>query len=115
VRAMVANPDLTLRPGMYASVRLAATTASDVLFVPREAVIDTGTRRIVFVAMDAGRFEPREVEIGEDGDGGIVAVRSGVAAGERVVTSGQFLLDAESRMQEAIQKHLHDRLLVEDR
>lgn len=109
VRARIPNPDLSLRPGMYATVRIAATVATDALVVPREAVIDTGTRQLLFVAADGGRFEPREVSVGETGDDGVVEVRRGVTEGERVVTSGQFLLDAESRTQEAIRKHLAER------
>jgi RND family efflux transporter MFP subunit len=109
VRARIPNPDLTLRPGMYAIVRVDATVATDALVVPREAVIDTGARQLLFVAPGEGRFEPREVTVGETGDDGGVEVRRGVAEGERVVTSGQFLLDAESRTQEAIRKHLAER------
>lgn len=106
VRARIANPGLRLRPGMYATARLRATVARDALLVPREAVIDTGRRRFAFVALGNGRFAPRDVVLGESGDDGLVAVTSGLAEGERVVTSGQFLLDAESRTREAIQKYL---------
>ncbi len=106
VRAAIANPELRLRPGMYATGRVVGVVADDVLLVPREAVIDTGMRRILFVALGDGRFAPREVEVGAAGDDGLVEVRRGVTDGEQVVTSGQFLLDAESRIQEAIQKHL---------
>jgi multidrug efflux pump subunit AcrA (membrane-fusion protein) len=106
VRFVIPNPDLALRPGMYATVEIAAEVAARALLVPRESVIDTGTRRVVFLAREAGHFEPREVTTGATGNDGMVQVLSGLAAGETVVTSGQFLLDAESRFQEAIQKHL---------
>lgn len=110
VRARISNPAFRLRPGMYATVQLDATVARDALLVPREAVIDTGRRRLAFVALGGGRFEPRDVGLGESGVDGLVTITSGLTEGERVVTSGQFLLDAESRTQEAIRKHLaaHD-------
>ncbi len=106
VRATIPNPGFRLRPGMYATAILESPVARDVLVVPREAVIDTGRRRIAFVALGNGRFEPRDVAMGESGEGGLVAVTEGLQEGERVVTSGQFLLDAESRTQEAIRKYL---------
>jgi len=106
VRIEIANPDLKLRPGMFATAEIVVDDTA-VLQVPRDAVIDTGKRRVVFVDAGEGRFEPREVTIGRSGDGG-VEVRSGLTAGERVVTSGQFLLDAESRFQSAIARFLED-------
>lgn len=106
VRARIPNPGLRLRPGMYATARLRSTVAHGALVVPREAVIDTGRRRFAFVALGGGRFAPRDVVLGESGEDGLVAVTSGLGEGERVVISGQFLLDAESRTQEAIQKYL---------
>jgi RND family efflux transporter MFP subunit len=113
VRARIPNADLRLRPGMYATAEIEGTTTADVLLVPREAVIDTGRRQLAFVAVGAGRFEPREITVGAAGDDGWVEIVRGVAVGERVVTSGQFLLDAESRIREAIQKHLSHGLLAE--
>ncbi len=111
VRMALPNPHLVLRPGMYATAHIEARGREDAILVPREAVIDTGTRTVAFVAAGDGRFEPREVTTGTSGADGTIEILSGVAPGERVVTSGQFLLDAESRMREAVQKHLHDRLL----
>jgi RND family efflux transporter MFP subunit len=105
IRLEVANPTLTLRPGMYATVEIATDAPERTLLVPREAIIDTGTRQIAFVAGEAGHFTPRELRLGVEA-GGRVQVLSGLTAGEQVVTSGQFLLDAESRLREAIQKHL---------
>ena len=64
---------------------------------------------LAFVALGNGRFAPRDVELGPSGEDGLVAVTSGLDEGERVVISGQFLLDAESRMQEAIQKMLAEK------
>jgi Cu(I)/Ag(I) efflux system membrane fusion protein/cobalt-zinc-cadmium efflux system membrane fusion protein len=109
VRIAVPNPALTLRPGMYATASLEVEIAPRAIVVPREAIIETGARQVAFVALDMGHFEPRKVEMGASGDGGIVQVLSGLAPGEQVVVNGQFLLDAESRMQEAIQRFLQQR------
>jgi RND family efflux transporter MFP subunit len=109
VRVALPNMELSLRPGTFATAHVHAQLAADALLVPREAVIDTGRRQVAFVSTGGGHFEPREVKLGPASAGGAVQVREGLAAGETVVTSGQFLLDAESRMQEAIQKHLAER------
>jgi RND family efflux transporter MFP subunit len=112
VRTVLDNHDDQLRQGMFATGVLDAQIATRTLLVPREAVIDTGERQIAFVVRERGRFEPRRVTLGAAGENGVVQVLTGLAPGESVVTSGQFLLDAESRMREAIQKHL-DQGLVE--
>ncbi|MCI0433638.1 MAG: efflux RND transporter periplasmic adaptor subunit, partial [Gemmatimonadetes bacterium] len=109
VRLAIPNPDLELRPGMYATMRLEAELAQRAVLVPREAVIDTGERQVAFVAREVGRFEPREVVMGHAAEGGLVQVITGLAPGEPVVVSGQFLLDSESRLREAIQKYLRER------
>ena len=106
IRVQIPNEDYRLRQGMYATVDILAEPPPPAPVVPREAIIDTGTRQIAFVALGGGRFEPREVKLGLSGDDGLVQVLSGLAPGEQVVTSGQFLLDSESRLKEAIQKHL---------
>jgi RND family efflux transporter MFP subunit len=111
-RIAVNNWDMTLKPGMFATARVEAELKPEALLAPREAVIDTGQRKVVFVALDDGRFEPRDVNVGSGSDDGFVEVIEGLDAGERVVTSGQFLLDSESRMREAIQKHLEKQLLA---
>ncbi|MBK7874834.1 MAG: efflux RND transporter periplasmic adaptor subunit [Planctomycetes bacterium] len=105
-RATLDNADRTLREGMFAIAEIAIEVARDAVLVPREAVIDTGTRRIAFVVVSDGSFEPTRVELGASGDGGLVQVLAGLAPGERVVTSGQFLLDAESRIREGVKKFL---------
>lgn len=112
VRIALPNADLELRPGMFATAQIQAQLAQDALLVPREAVIDTGERQVVFVAAGGGRFEPRKIKAGLTTSDGEVEVLEGLRAGETVVVSGQFLLDAESRMKEAIQKHLSERLLA---
>jgi Cu(I)/Ag(I) efflux system membrane fusion protein len=96
VRFDVDNADGQLRPGMYATVRI-EHPLGEVLALPDEAVIDTGVRRVVFVEVAEGRFQPREVSLGRKG-GDAYEVLGGLAAGERVAVSAQFLLDSESRL-----------------
>lgn len=103
LRLEVPNSDGRLRAGMYATVRFRPVIARDVLVVPSQAVLRTGERDVVIVALGEGRFLPRPVRLGSEGEGG-VAVLDGLEEGERVVTSAQFLLDSESRLREAIQK-----------
>ncbi len=111
-RLVLDNSDGRLRQGMFASADVRSKLAERALLVPREAVIDTGTRQLAFAVLGDGRFEPREVTMGAVAEEGMVQVLSGLALGENVVTSGQFLLDAESRLREAIRKHLSDKLSV---
>jgi len=111
VRMALPNPALRLRPGMYATAIIQSTVDAQAVLVPREAIIDTGARQVAFVSLGEGRFEPRKLQTGVSGDDGMVQVLKGLSAGDSVVTSGQFLLDAESRMKEAIQKHLEAKLL----
>lgn len=106
VRIEIDNQDLALRQGMYATVEILADAYREGLTVPREAVIDTGRRQLVFVSLGEGRFAPRDVTLGLPGQDGTVEVRTGVQSGDMVVTSGQFLLDSESRLKEAVAKHL---------
>jgi Cu(I)/Ag(I) efflux system membrane fusion protein len=94
------NPGLRLRPGMYGDVTL-EVGASEAVVVPREALVDTGEVQYVFVARGGGRFEPRRVRVGLGGEGQ-VAILSGLAEGESVVTSAAFLLDSESRLRAAL-------------
>ena len=95
VRLSAANPDGVLRPGLYGTATFAAA-AHGVLTAPRDAVVDTGLRQHVFVAVD-GRFEPRSVTLGVQ-LADRVEIRSGLQEGERIVTAGVFLLDSESRL-----------------
>jgi membrane fusion protein, copper/silver efflux system len=105
LRLEVPNPDGKLRAGMYATVRFAPVVARDVVSVSAQAVIRTGERNVVIVALGEGKFAPREVILGAEGDQ-TVAVLSGLEAGERVVTSSHFLLDSESNLRAAILKLL---------
>jgi Cu(I)/Ag(I) efflux system membrane fusion protein len=99
VRFDAPNPAGVLKPGMYATVRL-EKPLGEVVALPDEAIIDTGQRKVVFVELEPGRYQPRAVELGRRG-GGAVEVLSGLAPGERVVVSAQFLLDSESRLRAA--------------
>lgn len=101
VRIEIANPDGLLRPDMYVDVEIAAATAAPVLAVPDSAVIDTGTRQVVILDKGDGRFEPRKVSAGAQG-GGFTEIRSGIAAGDRVVVAANFLIDAESNLKAAL-------------
>jgi Cu(I)/Ag(I) efflux system membrane fusion protein len=91
-----------LRPGMSGQASIVLPEI-DVVVVPDLALIDTGGARYVFVATSAGRFEPRRVEVGRRIDGWVELLPGRVAEGELVVTTGNFLLDAESRLQAQLQ------------
>lgn len=108
-RFEVSNPDMTLRPGMFATVKIALEVRPEALVIPRAAVIDSGTRQLVFLQEAEGHFEPRQVRLGVTDDQGGAEILEGLAEGDIVVTSGQFLLDAESRMREALAKFLAQR------
>lgn len=101
LRAKLEDPKGLLKPEMYLNVFL-AVELGEVLAVPEEAVFDTGTQRIVFVDKGQGVFEPRDVTVGAKADGAY-ELKAGVAEGERVVTSGNFLIDSESRLKAAIE------------
>ena len=111
IRLVFPNRDLELKPQMYANIRLFTRSVLPVLVIPGSAVIHSGERNVVFVALEGGRFEPREVTLGMEGEGGYVQATDGVRDGEQVVTSAQFLIDSESRLQEAIQKMLDHRMM----
>ncbi len=111
IRLEFPNPNLELKPQMYANVRLSTRSVRPVLVIPGSAVIHSGERNVVFVALDGGKFEPREVTLGMEGEDGYVQASSGVSEGEQVVTSAQFLIDSESRLQEAIQKMLDPHMM----
>lgn len=107
-RLVLENPDGFLRPDMFVDVRFAAQVADSAVLVPDIAVLRSGDRNSVFVALEGGSFEPRSVALGVRSEGNFYEVLEGLGAGERVVTSGQFLLDSESQIREAIQKMLHN-------
>lgn len=96
----IANPDLALRPMMYVNVFIKAEGVRDAVLAPAESVLRSGTRTVVIVDRGDGVFEPREVALGLTADG-LQEVTDGLAAGERVVVSSQFLIDSESNLQAA--------------
>ena len=102
VRLAFENPDGRLKPGMFADVTLRHTRAGSATLAPREAVIDTGQRSVAFVSLGQGRFEPRTVRTGVAVEDGRVQILEGLEPGERVVTSGQFLLDSEASVRESL-------------
>ncbi len=101
IRIEIANPQELLKPAMFAYAQIAVGKDGKVLTVPTSAVIDSGTRQVVLVRLSEGRFEPRTVSLGSRSDD-YVEVLSGVVAGEQVVTSANFLIDAESNLKAAL-------------
>ena len=100
VRLAFPNPNGELKPEMFGEVTLLGQSREG-LRIPSDAVIDSGTRSVVFVALGEGKFQPREVALG-DSDGIAVEVVSGLAEGERVVTRANFLVDSESRLRASL-------------
>src|ERR1700733_11663267 len=101
VRIELANADLALLPDMYVDAEINTGSPEPVLSIPDSAVLDTGSRQAVLVDKGQGRFEPRDVKLGQRG-AGYVEVREGVNAGEPVVVSANFLIDAESNLGAAL-------------
>jgi Cu(I)/Ag(I) efflux system membrane fusion protein len=103
VRIELPNPDGLMKPGMYADVVFQADDeTAPVAAVSDSAIIDSGTRQVVLVAKGDGRFEPRRVKLGSRG-GGYTEIKEGLKSGEEVVTSANFLIDAESNLKAALQ------------
>ncbi|PYI90795.1 MAG: hypothetical protein DMF03_04515 [Verrucomicrobia bacterium] len=100
VRIDIPNTEFKLRPGMYVNAELTMSMGK-ALTVPVSAVMPTGTRSVVFVDKGGGRLEPRIVQLGSK-YGDIYEVQSGLQEGERVVSSANFLIDAESKVQGAL-------------
>ncbi|HEY5375989.1 MAG TPA: efflux RND transporter periplasmic adaptor subunit [Polyangiaceae bacterium] len=100
VRLTFPNPDGELRPEMFGEVVLFGAPREG-LSIPADAVIDSGTEKVVFVAIGAGKFQPRTVQLGES-DGSRVEVISGLTLGERVVIRANFLVDSESRLRASL-------------
>lgn len=101
VRIELSNPDGLLMPNMYAQVEIEAGAGKAVVAVPNSSVIDTGERQIVFLDRGEGKFEPMDVGLGIRGED-MTEITSGIAVGDRVVVSANFLLDAESNLNAAL-------------
>jgi rubrerythrin len=104
VRMEFHNPGYFLKPGMFATVDLVADIAPSALLVPDSAVLRSGQKNTVFIALPGGKFEARTVALGLQAQDDMDQVLGGLSEGERIVTSGQFMLDSESQLREAIQK-----------
>jgi RND family efflux transporter MFP subunit len=109
VRMEFHNPGFFLKPGMFATVRVSSELDPSALLVPDMAILRSGEKNTVFVALEAGKFEPRTIILGPQAEDDMYQVISGLKEGERLVTSGQFMLDSESQLREAIQKMLAPR------
>lgn len=97
VHVHVENPGMRLVPGMFVRATFISSTSQATVVVPRSAVLDTGTRKLVYVANDNGAFESREVEVGAPSQD-LFPVTRGLKAGERVVIAGNFLIDSQTRL-----------------
>ncbi|NMG45487.1 efflux RND transporter periplasmic adaptor subunit [Aromatoleum toluvorans] len=104
VRIELANPKGLLKPGMFATVDFSpAAPRQEVLVVPSEALIRTGTRNLLILALDGGKFRPLEVEPGIETDG-LTEIRKGLQAGQKVVASAQFLIDSEASLKSTVER-----------
>jgi RND family efflux transporter MFP subunit len=104
VRLEFENPGYFLKPGMFVSVQIHAQLADSTVLVPDSAVLRSGSRNTVFVALSDGKFTARDVALGMESENDLIQVLSGLSAGDHIVTSGQFLLDSESQLREVIEK-----------
>ncbi len=105
IRLEFDNADFELKPEMFANVTIQASRQVDAIVVPSESIIRTGAREQLFVKLASGKFEPRIVKLGLSAEG-MTQIIEGVAVGEAVVTSSQFLIDSESKLKEATAKML---------
>lgn len=103
VRLEFDNAELTLKPGMFVNVALRSERSIEAVVVPEQAILRSGTTNRVFVVRAPGKFEPRTVRLGVVSEG-LAQILEGVEAGEEVVISGQFLIDSESSLREAVTK-----------
>lgn len=113
VRIQMANPKGLLKPAMYGNVALEGVTHHVQAAIPESAILDSGLRKVAFVMLSGNKFEARELSLGVHGNG-YVEVLSGLTAGERVVTSGNFLIDAESNLRAAVRGMEGQRSSTED-
>ncbi len=102
LRIVLRNPNFKLKPGMYANVNIKALSSEEKIVIPTDAILFSGTFNYVFVKKGKGIFEPRKIQIGPSVDNGYV-VLSGLKEGEEIVISGNFLIDAESKIKSALE------------
>lgn len=102
-RVELANPGGELKPGMFATVNFAAAARKEALLVPSEALIQTGRRAVVVLARSDGSFAPVEVEPGIEANGE-TEIRNGLQPGDKVVLSGQFLIDSEASLKASLER-----------
>ncbi len=103
VRIEIRNTsDYEFKPGMFADANVKSPVTLETVVVPNQAIIHTGTRDIAIIALGNGYFEPRTVVLGVRGDSGYVQILKGITAGEKIVTSSQFLIDSESNLNAAL-------------
>ena len=115
VRLVFQNPEMALKPEMYADIRIKAVFKGEGLTIPSEAVIRTGLRNVAFISAGNGKFIPRDVILGPLLDNERVQVLAGLTDGESVVVSGQFLLDSESNLKEAVRKMLDAKVIKKEK
>jgi Cu(I)/Ag(I) efflux system membrane fusion protein len=101
IRIELTNPDLALLPDMYVDAEIATGGAEPVMAVPESAILDSGSKQVVFIDKGEGRYEPRSIKTGRRGKE-YIEIREGVTEGERVVVSANFLIDAESNLNAAL-------------
>jgi RND family efflux transporter MFP subunit len=104
VRIVISNPGFSLKPDMYAHVEIESNLGDGALIVPSEAVLRTGVKNIIFIEKEEGKFVPREVMLGVETGNGSVQILDGIEENDTIVLSGQFMLDSESSIREAIRK-----------
>jgi Cu(I)/Ag(I) efflux system membrane fusion protein len=102
IRIELPNEAGLLKPDLYGTVEIEARENGVAVAIPESAVLDSGTRQVVLIDLGGGAFEPREVDLGSRGDGYVEVVK-GLAAGQRVVVNGNFLIDAESNLKAALE------------
>jgi len=109
IRISFDNKAGELKPDMFARIKINTGAGKTGMFISSQAVIHSGDRQLVFVAKGKGRFTPRQITTGVYLEQGKVQVLTGLVPGENIVVSGQFLLDSESKLKEAIQKMIESK------
>ncbi|NOX68619.1 MAG: efflux RND transporter periplasmic adaptor subunit [Gammaproteobacteria bacterium] len=113
VRLEFDNPEIELKPNMFANIDIRASKQVDAIVIPDESVLRSGDRDTVFIVRGTGKYEPRQVELGIVSDG-MVQILSGVEEGEEIVTSAMFLIDSESKLREASSKMMEVKVPATD-